>query len=67
MTFWYTIDIPRTRPCAEVNPNLWKNFKELYRQHIGKTPVQTELFTEEAVVQWLDQNITVSNYGEHEN
>lgn len=64
MTFWYTIDIPRTKPCAEVNPILWKHFTETYKIATGQAPIPTDMFTEELVVQWLDQNVAVSITGE---
>lgn len=58
MVFWYTVDLPRNKPCWEVNPNLWDCFSLAMQQRYGVDPVRSEIYTEEYVVQRMDMEIS---------
>lgn len=46
-------EIPKDdEPCFQANPSLWAHFCKL----TGRLNTQSEVWTEAAVVQWLDEN-----------
>ena len=49
---WYTVEIPRDKPCWEVNPRLWAHFCGLHG--VAKS-LENELYTEQYVVQAMDE------------
>lgn len=54
MDFWYHIDEPRNSPCWIVNPNLWKRFETIFNGVNGKNPERNAIYTEQYIVQMLD-------------
>lgn len=54
MSFWYTINCPRNRPCWEINPVLWNCFCQAMIEKYGVAPSQNQLYTEQYVVQRMD-------------
>lgn len=66
MTFWYTIDNPRDRPCWEVNPKLWDHFCDAIEHLYGMRPQRNQLYTEQYVVQRMDMETVNEGWDGHE-
>lgn len=66
MTYWYTIDTPRDKPCWKVNPGLWDFFSTVVEKSTGLPPHKNELYTEGYVVQLLDKEYSAAGSNGHE-
>lgn len=60
MTQWYTIDIPRDKPCWQVNPGLWQFFCGVVSEATDKLPHRHDIYTESYVVQLLDKEYSAA-------
>lgn len=54
MKIHYTIDLPKNKPCWEVNSELWKEFSLDFYQRYNRYPAKDQLYTEQYVVQLYD-------------
>lgn len=54
MKIHYTIDLPKNKPCWEVNQELWKEFSLDFYRRFERYPDKDTLYTEQYVVQLYD-------------
>ena len=51
---WYTIDIPRDKPCYQVNPELWQAYNQLRQARGLEIKMSKDFVTEQDVVIEID-------------